>query len=176
MAMAEEKCNRGEGKRTKDEVIGVAFAKLRPQRDDVFADIGCHSCKVSGFFSDYVRIVYAVDIDTENICKDFLRNKKNIVVLRAHGLEFLKERGDEVDIVFFGGTRDIEEMIAMAAEKGVKKMCVSAARIEVAINAKRAMGKLFREIVAVNVWRSYELSGLTAFKPINPVFLVFGGI
>jgi len=159
-------------KRTKDEVIGIAFSKLSPDGDDVFADIGCHSCKVSGFFSRYVRKVYAVDVDVSHVCEEYLR--ENVEVVKAHGLEFLREKGEEVDVVFFGGTRDLSEMIAVAIEKGVKKMCVSAARIEVALKAKKAMGDAFREIVAVNVWRSYELAGLTAFKPINPVFLVFG--
>jgi len=68
-------------------------------------------------------------------------------------------------------------MLELAFENEVRKLCVSAARVEVAIKAKNVMENagVFEEIVALNVWRSYTLSGYTAFKPLNPVFLVFGG-
>ena len=164
-----------EGKRTKDEVIGVVFSKFRPERSDVLADIGCHSCKVSAFFSPYVKKVYAVDIDLSNVDLKLLKECENVELVKSHGVEFFKERKD-VSLVFFGGTDRIEEMIELAREANVRKVCVSAARIEVALKAKNAMESagIFDEIVAVNVWRSYKLAGYTAFKPLNPVFLVFG--
>ncbi len=157
---------------TKDEVIGVAFSKLKPEKRDVFADIGCHSCKVSAFFSPYVKKVYAVDLSLKNVKQEYV--KDNVELLEMSGVEFLKNY--RADLIFFGGTKDIEEMIKLAFERGAKKCCVSAARIEVAIKAKKAMEELgvFEEITAVCVWKSYELAGYTAFKPINPVFLVTG--
>jgi len=157
---------------TKDEVIGVAFSKLKPEKRDVFADIGCYSCKVSAFFSPYVKKVYAVDLSLENIKPEYV--KDNVELLEMNGVEFLKNY--RADIIFFGGTKDIEKMLRLAFDRGTKKCCVSAARIEVAIKAKKTMEELgvFKEIVAVCVWKSYKLAGYTAFKPINPVFLVVG--
>ncbi len=161
-------------KRTKDEVIGVVFSKLKPGKNDIFADVGCHSCKVAAFFSPYVRKVYAVDVDLSNVDKSLISSCENIELIESHGLKFLSER--KADLIFFGGTDRIEEMIEVAFERGARKCCVSAARIEVALKAKEAMERLgtFKDITAVNVWRGYELAGGTAFKPANPVFIVYG--
>jgi len=164
-----------EGKRTKDEVIGVIFSKFRPERSDVLADIGCYSCKISAFFSPYVKKVYAVDVDLSNVDLNLLKKCENVELVESHGVDFFKEKSG-VSLAFFGGTDRIEEMIELAFEANVRKFCVSAARMEVAVKAKNAMEDvgIFDEIVAVNIWRSYTLAGYTAFKPLNPVFLVFG--
>jgi precorrin-6B methylase 2 len=164
-------------KRTKDEVIGIAFSKLKPKNNEVFADIGCYSCKVSAFFSPYVKKVYAVDVNLSNVDGKLLKECKNIELIQAHGVEFL-ETADDVDLIFFGGTDRIEEMIKLAFNMGVSRCCISAARMEVAVKAKKALETIdvFREILAVNIWRGYNLAGYTAFRPINPVFLVFGHV
>jgi len=156
-------------KRTKDEVIGVVFAKLRPRREDVFADVGCGSCAVSNFFADYVSKVYAVDvIDIE------AEVKENVEILRMHGLEFLKKY--DYDLVFFGGTKDIEEMLEVAVRRA-RRVAVNLARMEMACRVIEVLKELdaFREALIVNVARGYDLSGMTAFRPINPVFVVLGG-
>lgn len=160
-------------KATKDEVIGVLLAKLKPRKEDIFADIGCGSCAVSNFFADYVSKVYAVDID-ENAIRS-AKVKENVELLHMHGLEFL--RNYDYDIVFFGGTKDIEEMLRVASKKA-RGFAVNLARIEMACRVIQIMKELgvFKEALIVNVSKSYELAGLTAFKPINPVFIVVGGV
>ncbi|RLE69340.1 MAG: cobalt-precorrin-6Y C(15)-methyltransferase [Thermoprotei archaeon] len=160
-------------KATKEEVIGILFAKLKPRKEEVFADIGCGSCIVSNFFADYVSKVYAVDID-ENIIKS-AKVKENVELLHMHGLEFLKKY--DYDAVFFGGSRDIEEMLEVAGKKA-RRIAVNLARIETACKVIHAMKEsgIFKEALIVNVSKSYELAGLTAFKTINPIFMVVGGV
>ena len=158
---------------TKEEMIGILFAKLKPKKEEIFADIGCGSCTVSNFFADYVSKVYAVDID-----EDVIRNakvKENVKLLHMHGLEFLKKYN--YDIVFFGGSKDIEEMLEVASRKA-RRFVVNLARIETAYKVIHTMKELgiFKEALIINVSKSYELAGLTAFKTINPVFMIVGGV
>ena len=160
-------------KATKLEIIGILFAKLMPKREEIFADIGCGSCAVSNFFANYVSKVYAVDID-ENVIRN-AEVKENVELLHMHGLEFLRDY--DYDIVFFGGTKDIEEMLKVASGKA-RKIAVNLARIEMACKVIKVMKELgiFKEALIVNISKSYELAGLTAFKPINPIFIVVGGV
>lgn len=163
----------GEGKRTKDEIIGIVFSKLRPNADSIFADIGCGTGAVSEFFARFVKKVYAVESDEEafEIAKNRLKDYKNVEVIKTDGFEFLKEH--EVDIVFFGGTRGIERMLEICR---AKRVVVNAARIEIATEVMKKMKELgiFREMIIANISRSYELAGLTAFRNENPVFIIFG--
>lgn len=164
-------------KETKEEVIGVVFSKLKPERTEVFADVGCGSGAVSRFFSRYVSKVYAVDQDPRAVeaARRTLRNAGNVEVVLSSGLDFLKDRRYGYDVVFFGGTKGIEKMLGVAAVRA-KRVAVNAARLEVAANVVRRMRELgiFREALAVNVARGYELAGGTAFKPLNPVFVIYG--
>jgi len=158
---------------TKEEVIGILFAKLKPRREEIFADIGCGSCTVSNFFADYVSKVYAVDVD-----EDVIRNakvKENVKLLHMHGLEFLKKH--DYNIVFFGGSKDIEEMLEVVSKKA-RRITVNLARIETAYKVIHTMKELgiFKEALIINVSKSYELAGLTAFRTINPIFMVVGGV
>jgi precorrin-6B methylase 2 len=163
------------GKYTKDEIIGVIFSKLHPQHHQVFADIGCGSGKVAEFFAPYVEKVYAIDVDKAAIQEAIKRLEVfgNVEVKIMEGMEFLKEY--DYDIVFFGGTVGIEEMLEIAAKKA-EKVVVNAARMEVAARVINKMKKLgiFKEALIVNISKSYELSGGTAFRSLNPVFVVVG--
>lgn len=155
-------------KRTKDEVIGVVFSKLKPSREHIFADIGCGTGAVSKFFSPYVEKVYAVDLRLSDEVKSL---GGNVLALEMDGREFL-ERYD-VDIVFIGGTKGLDEMLEKCR---AKRVAVNSARIEVANLAIRKMKEkgIFKEALIVNIQKSYELAGGTAFKPLNPVFVIVG--
>jgi len=156
---------------TKEEIIGILFAKLKPRKEEVFADIGCGSCTVANFFANYVSKVYAVDID-EDVIRD-AKVKENVRLLHMHGLEFLKKYS--YDLVFFGGSKDIEEMLKVASKKA-RRIVVNLARIETAYKVIHTMKELgiFKEALIINVSKSYELAGLTAFKTINPIFMIVG--
>ncbi len=162
-------------KETKIEIAGVVFAKLRPEKREVLADIGCGNGGIAEFFAPYVAKVFAVDLDAERVarCKKRLEKFDNVEVLKMHGLEFLREY--DYDIVFFGGTKRVEEMLEIAVKRA-ERVVVNAARIEVATRVVEKMRRLgiFREVLIVNVSRSYDLAGGTAFKSLNPVFVIFG--
>ena len=106
---------------TKPEIIGVLFSKLKPDKEDVFVDIGCGSGAVSEFFASYVKKVYAIDIDSEAIKNTSKRVEKfrNVIVKCMDGIEFLESYNDYT-IVFFGGTKNIEKMLKIAARKANK--------------------------------------------------------
>lgn len=164
---------------TKSEIIGVIFSKLQPEGNDIFADVGCGTGAVSQFFSQYVLKTYAVDEDYEavEITEKRLKDNKttNVEVIHSSGSDFL-ERYD-YDIVFFGGTRQIADMLDIAANKS-RKIVVNLARLEIALEVIQKMKELniFNEALVVNVAKSYELAGGTAFKSINPVFMVVGEV
>lgn len=161
------------GKKTKDEIIGVVFSKLKPERSDTFADIGCGTGTVSAFFARYVKKVYAVEEDEESydLAKKKLENFSNVEVLKISGLNFFKDH--QCDLVFFGGTREIEEMLEICK---AKRIVVNAARIEVATSVMKKMKEIgiFREMIIASISKSYELANATAFKTENPVFIIFG--
>lgn len=166
------KSNLNHGKFTKDEVVGVVFSKLNPEREWTFADIGSGSGRVAEFFSKYVRKVYAVERDSMLISK--LHNKfkgTNIEVVSEDGYDFLLSNNP--DCVFFGGTFGILEMLEVCS---ARRVAINCARMDVALSVAEKMRDLgiFREIVAVNISRSYELAGGIAFKALNPVFVVVG--
>ncbi len=162
-----------EGKRTKDEVIGIVFSKLKPDKNSVFADIGCGTGAVSEFFAGFVKKVYAIECDDEafELAKKRLKKYENVEVIKAEGFEFLKDH--DLDLVFFGGTKEIEKMLEVCR---AKRIVVNAARIEVATEVMKKMKELgiFKEMIIANVSRSYELAGMTAFRNENPVFIIFG--
>ncbi|AEA46845.1 ATP-binding cassette domain-containing protein [Archaeoglobus veneficus] len=163
-------------KQTKDEVAGILFMKIKPENHHVFADIGSGSGKISIIFSPYVRKVFAVESDPEAFeeSKKNLAGFENVEVLNMDGKEFL--RNYDYDIVFFGGTKEIDEMLEIACRKA-KRIVVNAARIEVASMVIEKMKELgvFREALIVNISKSYELAGKTAFRGLNPVFMIVGG-
>jgi len=162
---------------TKPEIIGVLFAKLKPKKQDVFADVGCGSGSVSEFFAPYVAKVYAVDSDINavEVSRKRLAGFENVEIIHMDGAEFL--RNYDYDVVFFGGTKKIDRMLKIASSKA-KRVAVNAARVEVAVRVAEIMKKLeiFTEMLIVNVSKSYELAGLTAFKSLNPVFIVVGSV
>ncbi len=164
-------------KETKPEITGVVFAKLKPEKDEVLADIGCGNGGVTGFFAPYVAKVFAVDINREMVlrCRQRFENFDNVEVLEMHGSDFLRKFN--YDIVFFGGTQNVDEMLEIAAKKA-SRIVVNAARIEVAVTVMEKMRELgiFKEMLIVNVSKSYQLAGGVAFKSHNPVFVIFGSI
>jgi len=163
-------------KYTKDEVAGILFMKLQPEKQSIFADIGSGTGRISALLAPYVRKVFAVEANPEAFkeSEQNLGSFENVKVLNMDGKEFL--RNYDYDLVFFGGTGGIEEMLEMASKKA-KRVVVNAARIEVAGKVIEKMKELgvFREALIVNVSKSYELAGKTAFKGLNPVFMVIGG-
>ncbi len=162
-------------KATKDEIIAIALKKLEPNKNEYVADIGFGTGKVSLELSKYFKKVFSVDISEEAV-KNFKPKKENIIVINSTGSDFLKN--NTVDKAFFGGTKNIEEMLHIAMKyKSIKStVVVNCARIGVAtkvINKMKSIG-IFKEALIINISKSYELAGDVAFKNLNPVFMVVG--
>jgi len=158
---------------TKDEIAGVLLTKLQPTSDDVLADIGCGSGRISAFFSPYVRKVYAVENDAKAAqgAAQYLSAYPNVEVLHMDGREFVSQHS--YDLAFFGGTQGISEMLEHAVSRA-RRVVVNAARLEVASSVITHMRRLgvFSEALIVNISKSYDLAEGTAFKNLNPVFMV----
>ena len=166
---------------TADEVLSIALGKLAPGKDEVFADIGCGSGKVSLAASPLAREVWAVDRRPEALA--WAREQA-----RAAGATNIRFIGGEApealaglpapDCAFIGGSGNLSAVIGALTAKGTKRMVVSCVRIETlgeAVPAMRGLG-IFREALLVQVARSRDLAGGTMFVPANPVWLVFGGV
>ncbi len=167
-----------QGCHTKDEIISIVMDKLSPSENETFADIGCGSGRVSLKASKLFGKVYSVDV-REELVKKFrkkieISGIENIEVIHSHGKEFLASAG-KIDKIFFGGTKNIEDMLEIASRKS-KAFAVNLARVDVTgrVIAKMRELNVYRESLIVNISRGYELAGGIAFRSLNPVFIVIG--
>jgi len=165
---------------TKDEIISIVLDKLSPDKNEIFADIGFGTGRVSLKASKLFRKVFSVDI-REELVNDFREVVKdlgirNIDVIHSHGKDFLESR-EKIDKIFFGGTKDIEDMLDTVSKKS-KTFVVNLARMDVASRVIERMKELeiYRESLIVNISRGYELAGGIAFRSHNPVFIVVGEV
>jgi precorrin-6B methylase 2 len=160
-------------KATKDEISGVVLSKLLPVKGDVLVDVGCGSGSFALFIAPYVARMITVEIDPQAAerCREALAHTERVEVVTGDALEVLER--EEYDLVFFGGTQGIESMLPIALAKA-RKIVVNAARMEVAqecIRIMRARDR-FDEALVINISKSYDLAGGTAFRSLNPVFMV----
>ena len=169
-----------EGCYTKDEIISIVLDKLNPSKDEIFVDIGCGTGRVSLKASKVFKKVFAVDVDDKAV-KNFKARVEdlgigNIEVVHSHGKKFLAS-AEKIDKIFFGGTKDIEDMLDIAVKKS-KMFAVNLARMDNAVRVTAKMKDLgvFKEILLINISKGYDLAGGVAFKPYNPIFIVTGEV
>ena len=165
---------------TKDEVLAISLLKLDPGIDDVFADLGCGTGKVSLAVSPLVREVYAVDRREEAI--EMTREQaeaaglSNISCRHAEIADFLREFPD-IDVAFVGGTQSLRETLGLLVKGGVRRVVVNAVLLESVhetVTCMRSLG-IFEEIVNVQVSRGVPLGRGIMMKPLDPVFIITGG-
>jgi len=189
---------------TADEVLAIALGKLAPRPDEVFADIGCGSGKVSIAAAPLAREVWAIDRRPEAIAwaREQARAAGAVNPAKAGrpadvekypalrdatsvgNIRFLDGEAPGAlaglpapDSAFIGGSGNLAAVIGDLAARGTKRLVVSCVRVETlstAISAMRDLG-IFREALLVQVARTKDLAGGTMFVPANPVYLVIGG-
>ncbi|MFZ2411785.1 MAG: precorrin-6Y C5,15-methyltransferase (decarboxylating) subunit CbiT [Candidatus Methanoperedens sp.] len=165
------------GTPTQPEIIAVALSKLALKSTDMFADIGCGSGSVSICASPLVKQVYAIDNRDEAVRATSENIKEcrinNVSVLKGDAAVLLSDL--DIDCAFLGGSKNMEQVLAVLIKKGAR-FVVSAARIETVALAQDIMKKnnCFRELLQIQLSRGTELVGGTMFKPENPVFLIVG--
>ena len=165
---------------TREEIVAVSLAKLSLGRGDVFVDIGCGTGAVSVQAAPRVMQVYAVDLREEAVActRDAARDRgiANIDVRLGHGADLLSEL-PRADALFIGGSRDLAQVLSLAAEKKVRAIVVNAVLFRTFHEAVTTMQDLgiFSEVVQVMVARSYPLAGGLMFRPLDPVWIIVGG-
>jgi cobalt-precorrin-6B (C15)-methyltransferase len=165
---------------TKDEIMAVSLAKLALQPGDIFADIGCGTGKIAVTAASRVRQVFAVDIREEAVsCTRQLASEqdtKNIEISCENGVDLLK-RLPQIDAAFIGGSRDLDAVLTILAEKKVRSVVVNAVLLSTLQESVSAMQRLsiFREVVQVMIARSHHLGNGIMFRPLDPVFIIVGG-
>ncbi|MFZ2534641.1 methyltransferase domain-containing protein [Methanothrix sp.] len=164
------------GTATAEENIHIAMGKLAIRPGDLFLDIGCGSGAVSLAASRYTDRIYGLDRRSEAVnlsrelvaCGKFLLGEAEEIIPRLPA----------VDRCFIGGTRGIDKFLPLLLEKASPGcvIVVDLARIGIASKVAELMKKegIFREILQIQINRGYDLAGDTAFKPINPIFMVIG--
>jgi len=165
---------------TPDEVLWIAIRKLDLSPEDILADIGCGSGKVSIAISPLVGEVYAIDRRPEALAyareQAGATGRKNIIFIEGEAPGALGGR-PAPDRAFIGGSRNLPDVIEALVAAGTGRMVVSCVRIETLGEAVAAMRRLgiFRESLLVQVAHSRDLAGGTMFSPANPMYLVIGG-
>jgi cobalt-precorrin-6B (C15)-methyltransferase len=166
---------------TKDEVLAISLFKLGLLKNDVFADLGCGTGKVSVNAAPLVQKVHAVDIRkeacswTENEVKK--QEIPNISVHLSENNEFISSL-DHLDAAFIGGSQGISDVIDTLAELRTRTVVINAVMLETVSTSVKALrdNGMFKEVISVQISRSYPIGAGIMFKPIDPVFIICGGI
>jgi cobalt-precorrin-6B (C15)-methyltransferase len=169
---------------TKPEIIAITIAKLKLNPGDTFCDIGCGTGAVSIAASRFADTIYAIDVREEAVLvaeQNFAAAGITDKVTLVHG-EAAEAIADllpaRIDCAFIGGTKNVESVLAGLCAKVRGRVVANAARIETAariIGCMKSLG-IFEEVIHVQISKGYELVGETAFKPINPVYVVVGDV
>jgi cobalt-precorrin-6B (C15)-methyltransferase len=164
---------------TQDEVLAVSLFKSGLRREDIFADLGCGTGKVSIEAAKICAKVDAVDIRAEAIAYARLESEKagskNIDFHHCTAAEYLRN-DPQIDVAFLGGSKGLKETLEELDRLKVRTVVVNAVLTRTLEDAVSTMNRLgtFKEALQVNVARSYQLAGSMMFKPIDPVFIIVG--
>ena len=165
---------------TKDEILAISLFKLGLAPEDIFADLGCGTGRVSLQVAPRVKKVHAVDIRAEacSWTEQEIRKTKinNISVYHGDNRAFLSTI-DHLDTVFIGGSQGLEEVIDLLAQLEIRTLIINAVMIETVYTAVTSLRKygLFREVISAQISRSYPIGKGIMFKPLDPVFIICGG-
>ena len=166
---------------TQDEIMAISLFKLDLKSDDVLADIGCGTGKISVHASKICKSVIAIDKRAKAIeCAELEAEKsgqKNIKIIKGEASEILKNIED-LDSAFLGGSTNIEEILEILSTKVRKKIVVNAVllgTVDKTIDKMKQLG-IFKEAIHVQISRSYPLVGDIMLKPINPVYIIVGEV
>lgn len=165
---------------TKDEILAIMLFKLGLSPDDIFADLGCGTGRVSLEVAQRVKTVHAVDI-REEAC-NWTRNQvlkhgaSNISVHNTENAAFLSTL-THLDTAFIGGSQGLISVIDALGALRVRSFVINAVMLETvytAVSALKSKG-LFREVISAQISRSHQIGSGIMFKPIDPVFIICGG-
>ncbi|MBN2734009.1 MAG: precorrin-6Y C5,15-methyltransferase (decarboxylating) subunit CbiT [Methanomicrobiaceae archaeon] len=166
---------------TQDEIMAISLLKLDLFENDIVADIGCGTGKISIKISDACRRVIGIDKRGEAIeyAKREVKNsgKKNIDIFHGEATDILKNF-DYLDCAFLGGSTNIEEILEILSKIVRRNIVVNAVllgTVEKTVKKMKELG-IFKELIHVQVSRSYPLMDDIMLKPINPVYIIVGKV
>jgi len=142
---------------TKPEIIAITIAKLKLNPGDTFC----------------IR-EEAITVAEQNFAAAGILDKTTL--LHREASEAIADLPARIDCAFVGGTKNVESVLAGLCAKVRGRVVANAARIETAariIGCMKSLG-IFEEVIHVQVSKGYELAGETAFKPMNPVYIMVG--
>lgn len=168
---------------TQDEIMAVSLQKLRIKKGDVMVDIGCGTGKISIEASTVCKSVYAIDRRAEAVeyAMREIENagRDNVILIHGEAASVLDEIGSNAfDCAFVGGSGDLESVLERLNKMVSGRIVVNAVllgTVSKAVNKMKELG-IFREVVHIQVSRSYELTGDIMFKPQNPVYIIVGEV
>jgi len=117
---------------TQDEIMAIVLAKLGLKKGDTFVDIGCGTGKISIAASMLANKVFAVDRRSEAITYARSRAREsgieNITFFEGEAVNFLTQV-DTLDCAFVGGSRQLEDVLDLLAQKVSGTIVVNAVLI-----------------------------------------------
>jgi precorrin-6Y C5,15-methyltransferase (decarboxylating) len=173
---------RRDGLITKQEVRAISLAKMQLNNESVLWDIGSGSGAVAieaSFLAGkgYIYAIEKNDADVAIIRKNVQKfHAPNIEVVHAFAPEYLSELSDPTAVFIGGSGGRLEEILNLAGRRlkpggRIVLNIVTLENLEAAVNALKTRG-FAPEVTLVNIARSTNITRLTRFEALNPVFVV----
>ncbi|WP_456418837.1 precorrin-6Y C5,15-methyltransferase (decarboxylating) subunit CbiT [Methanocaldococcus infernus] len=161
---------------TKEEIRAISLYKLSLSKDDIVADIGSGAGGMSVEIALRAKKVYSIDLNREAIenLKENLKkfNIKNCEIIHGKAEEAIKNL--EFNKAFIGGTKNIEEIIKILAEKEVSHIVANTIVLENTLKIVKLLEsynyKL--DIVLANISKAKKISPGYIFFSHNPIYII----
>ena len=164
---------------TQPEIVAISLLKLEVVPGDLVADIGCGTGTVTVALAQKAETVFAIDTRKEAISctKEHCLHVgcSNVELVMGDARSIIKTI-DRIDRAFCGGSKGIDEIIALLYARGAVRIVVNAVLLETVITTMEAMKKngMHSEVVHLQISRSTNLAGRTMLVPIHPVYIITG--
>ena len=168
---------------TREEVRSIITSKARIKGAERVLDVGTGSGSVSIEFALLGCDVTAVEKDEENfeiarenIEKFGLADKIRLIFGEMEHINL--SNTDSFDVVFFGGTDNLEKSFENVFKhlKTGGRVIIAAVRLETVVEAITVLKNrgINPEVLNICLNRGKDLGGKTALAPSYPIFLIYG--
>ncbi|MHC1636007.1 MAG: precorrin-6Y C5,15-methyltransferase (decarboxylating) subunit CbiT [Candidatus Methanospirareceae archaeon] len=166
---------------TREEIRAIIVSKARISGNEKVLDVGTGSGSVSIEFALLGCDVTAVEKDEENleIAKQNIERfgLKGRIKLLFGKMEDM-ELSEEFDVIFFGGTDNLEKSFDNAFRylRHGGRVIIAAVRLETVVEAIKVLRNkgINPEVLNICLNKGKKLGGKIALAPSYPVFLIYG--
>ena len=165
---------------TRDEILAVALQKLDLKKGDIFADIGCGTGKITLTVAHQVSWTHSVDIREAayewTSARVHEEKIMNVTVYHENAVTVLANL-QKLDSAFIGGSKNLEEIIRELSRLKIRTVIITAVLLETVNKAVKSLQEnlMFKEVIHIQVSKSYPIAGGIMLKPLDPVYLIYGG-